>query len=125
MVPYRKQRNKGEMMDMESPDGEESARLLVGGNVFDGVADAARADLGILIRNGRIESVANVDDLLSDAQLGDTEVVDLAGAYVMPGLVNAHVHLGLELPGPTAGRLAHADNAQLAWHMAGEARRAV
>jgi N-acyl-D-aspartate/D-glutamate deacylase len=67
-------------------------RLVVaGGLVFDGFSDLpTRADLAI--EGGRVQSVADhIDPTPSDV------VVDARGAWVMPGLLDIHTHLDLEV----------------------------
>ncbi len=60
--------------------------LIRGGTVIDPSASGlARADVGVT--NGRITAVA--PDLAGQA----TELVDARGAYVVPGLVDFHVHV--------------------------------
>jgi dihydropyrimidinase len=46
------------------------------------------------IRNGRIAAV-----LGRDAEVGATEVIDAAGNLVLPGIIDAHVHLELPVSG--------------------------
>jgi cytosine/adenosine deaminase-related metal-dependent hydrolase len=63
--------------------------LFVNGQVFDGSgAPASPAD--IIVRGDRIESVRADDG--TPAEAGD-QVVDCAGATVMPGMVESHAHL--------------------------------
>lgn len=52
-------------------------------------------------------------------------VVDLAGAYVLPGLINCHVHFGLVLPGAQGERLRGETEAALALRMAANAHDAL
>ena len=55
-------------------------------------------DAAVLIEGKQIKAVGKATDF------GDSEGVqirDLGGRYVMPGLMNMHVHLGLSLPGAT------------------------
>src|SRR6185437_16669758 len=69
-------------------------QLLHGGNVFDGRDFVGARD--VLISDGVI---ADVDVGLSVGT--DVEVVDCSGRTVMPGLIDAHVHLawaGLDPP---------------------------
>ena len=67
---------------------------LVNGIVLDGTLDedgamAPHEGWAVLVDGDRIETVGE----LSTADLAGHELVDLAGAYVMPGLVNLHAHL--------------------------------
>ena len=48
-------------------------------------------DGGILIRDGKIDSVGPSDEI--EKNVGDAEVVDARGRVVMPGFVDAHTHL--------------------------------
>jgi imidazolonepropionase-like amidohydrolase len=50
------------------------------------------------------------------------EVIHAAGKWVVPGLMNMHVHLGLVLPGRQGAELANETDAELALRMAGNAR---
>jgi imidazolonepropionase len=48
-------------------------------------------DGGMLIRDGKIESVGPSDEI--EKNVSDAEVVDAGGRVVMPGFVDAHTHL--------------------------------
>ncbi len=63
--------------------------LLKNARVFDGRADRG-AGLAVRIRGGRIEAVGPVGEV---GAAGAAER-DLAGAFVMPGITDAHVHVG-------------------------------
>jgi imidazolonepropionase-like amidohydrolase len=64
---------------------------LVGARVVPIEADPV-PDGVVLIRDGRIEALGPADQVpVPD----DAEVVDAAGGWVLPGLVDAHVHLGV------------------------------
>jgi imidazolonepropionase-like amidohydrolase len=74
-----------------------------------------------LTQDGVIAAVGPVDDVLGAARAaGEPQIVDLDGAYLLPGLINMHTHLsdpsretGRELP------------VEFAFRMAGNARRTV
>ena len=51
--------------------------------------------------------------------------LDLDGAYLLPGLINCHVHFGLVLPGAEGERLRGESEAALALRMVGNAAAAV
>jgi imidazolonepropionase-like amidohydrolase len=63
---------------------------LIGANVVNVVEGSIQRNVTVLVRNGRIESIATA------APVGDDKyvTVDLRGRYVMPGLIDAHVHIG-------------------------------
>jgi imidazolonepropionase-like amidohydrolase len=63
--------------------------VIVGGIVFDGTGAAPR-DAAIRTRDGRIAAVGGRDEVSGER---DVEVIDAAGAFVMPGLIDCHVHL--------------------------------
>jgi imidazolonepropionase-like amidohydrolase len=91
--------------------------------VIDGTDRPPLPDAGIHIEGNRIRAVGPVDDVL--AAVLDPEVIDVAGAYVTPGLMNMHVHLGLSLPGTAGLALANETLPQLVLRMAGNARAAL
>jgi hypothetical protein len=63
---------------------------LVNGTVIDGRGGPARSGMTVLLRDGRIEA-------LLDAHRGalptDAQPIDVRGQYILPGLIDAHVHL--------------------------------
>lgn len=71
-------------------------------NVDDG---SIRTDAGILIRDGRIASTDSSDAIASSVKASQATIVDAQDAYIGPGLMNMHVHLGLSLPGDAGLRL--------------------
>jgi imidazolonepropionase-like amidohydrolase len=63
--------------------------VLLHANVIDGVSDAPLRDVTVVVTGGRIASVGR-----APAQLpAGAEVIDLAGQWVLPGLMDAHTHL--------------------------------
>ena len=75
----------------EAPD---RALLIDRAGVFDVRAGAMRPDTSVLVRAGRIEAVAPAAELNadSDAAAGAARI-DGAGLFVLPGLIDAHVHV--------------------------------
>ena len=63
-------------------------RVVRNANVFDSVTGALRPGSTIVIEGERIASVTQTPILVDDA-----EVIDAAGAVVLPGLIDAHVHV--------------------------------
>src|SRR6185437_11217125 len=63
--------------------------LLKNANLVDCVEPLARADTSVLIEDGRIREIRPSAQL---SQVGDAEVVDLAGDWLMPGLWDVHIH---------------------------------
>jgi imidazolonepropionase-like amidohydrolase len=62
---------------------------LVHCQVFDGVENAIRANATVLVSGGRIERIAKSDEDRPDGY----EVIDCAGNYLAPGLIDVHTHL--------------------------------
>jgi len=75
----------------QGPDG--GAVVLTGARLFDGTGSAPIEQSTLVIRNGRIEAVGAASDV---AVPGDAVRVDLSGKTILPGLVNAHGHLGAD-----------------------------
>ncbi|SNS41643.1 Imidazolonepropionase [Sphingomonas laterariae] len=73
---------------------------LVGGNVVDLSGKAPIRDAVLLVDGDRIVAVGPAATTPVPA---DAEIVQMRGKWLAPGLMNMHVHLGLNLPG--AGRL--------------------
>lgn len=65
--------------------------VLTNFTLIDGTGGAPVSDAALIIQEGRVSWVGGVADLNTPAR---AEVVDLGGKYVMPGLIDLHVHLG-------------------------------
>ena len=63
--------------------------LLKSGNLIDGTTDDIRKNMNILIHDGNIKAVTA--DLPND--ISDYEVIDCTDKYILPGLIDCHVHL--------------------------------
>lgn len=75
------------------------ATIFRAARVWDGVAASPLADGFVLVDDGRIGAVgrwAELEDSTSPgAALGAVSIVDCGDATLLPGLINAHVHLTL------------------------------
>lgn len=67
------------------------ARLLEGFTLIDGSGGDPLPGAGLLIRDGRIAWAGPLSGLPAEA--ADAERVDLEGRWVIPGLIDAHVHV--------------------------------
>lgn len=74
--------------------------LIRNGKVFDAVSAAVREGIDIEIENGNISYIGSprpVD--------GDVEVIDAAGKFIMPGIIDCHMHIGGIIGGGTLDRI--------------------
>ena len=86
-------------MGLEGLELSAQRTLLLNCTLIDPVAEPPPRDCAVLVEGGRIAAVGDPDDLASGA--ADAVSWDLGGAYLLPGLMNMHVHFGLVLPGMT------------------------
>ena len=63
--------------------------ILTNANLIDCVAPTPQKNASVVIENGRISEIVGEG---RKAQTGDAQIIDLAGAYLMPGLWDVHVH---------------------------------
>ncbi len=93
---------------------------LVDGFVVQLDGKAPIADAVVLIKGERITAVGSAAKL--DIPEG-AEIISVNGAYLIPGLMNMHIHLGLVLPGSSAAELANETEGELTLRMAENARK--
>ncbi|HXV61444.1 MAG TPA: amidohydrolase family protein [Vicinamibacteria bacterium] len=89
---------------------------LAGATLLDLDGGPPISDAVVVIEDDRIRAIG------SSIPEG-AEVIRADGTYLIPGLINVHVHLGLVLPGSMAAELANETEAELALRMAANARR--
>jgi imidazolonepropionase-like amidohydrolase len=66
-------------------------QAFVGATIFDGTGSSPVPDAVLLVRDGRVEAVGpRATTEIPEA----AQVIDLTGRYVIPGLINAHGHVG-------------------------------
>ena len=64
---------------------------LVGATLIDGTGGPALTDAVVVVRRGRIESVGQRAGFELPRK---TREVDVSGRWIIPGLIDAHAHLG-------------------------------
>ena len=63
-----------------------------GATLIDGTGAAPRENSLIVIRDGRVVSVAEATDAAVATLPPGTQVIGVSGKWIMPGLIDAHVH---------------------------------
>ncbi len=92
---------------------------IVGANVVDLNGGESLANAVVLIEGDRFVGVGSA----SSTQIpNDATVIRADGMWLLPGLMNMHVHFGLVLPGAAGAALANETEAELALRMAASAR---
>lgn len=99
-----------------------SVVALRNANVVDVDTGKAQSGAVVLVADGKIQAVGNASSVTIPA---GAKVVDMQGKYLVPGLMNMHVHLGLKLPGLEGLQLANENLASQALRMASNARRSL
>ena len=92
---------------------------LVGGTVVGIDGGPALKDATVLIAGERISQIGRAD---STPIPPGAKVIAMTGRWLIPGLTNAHVHLGLKLPGSAGDSLALETDTEEVLRMAGNAR---
>ena len=74
--------------------------LLTNARVVDGTGAPPLEAAAVLVQAGRIARIGAASDAVSEG----ATVVDLAGRTLLPGLIDAHVHVtSFDLPAPLKG----------------------
>ena len=92
---------------------------LVGGTVVAVDGGPAIQNATVLIAGERISQIGPAD---STAIPAGAKIITMTGRWLMPGLMNMHVHLGLKLPGAAGNSLATESDTEEVLRMAGNAR---
>lgn len=98
------------------------AVAIVGGNVVDVVSGNPIRNAVVVIEGNRISAVGPAGSVSVPA---GAERIDAAGRWLIPGLVNMHVHFGLALPSREGADLAGETDADLVLRMAMNARKSL
>ena len=98
------------------------ATAIVGGTVVDLEGKAPIENAVILVEGERITAIGEAGKVkIPDG----AEQIDTGGSWLIPGLMNMHVHLGLVLPGKMKAELYDESEAALALRMAANARESL
>ncbi|WP_157219977.1 amidohydrolase family protein [Flavisphingomonas formosensis] len=99
-----------------------SVTALVGGTVVDVDSGRETPDTTILVQDGRISQIGASSGVAVPA---GAKIVSMKGKWLIPGLMNMHVHLGLKLPGAQGAALANETDPEEVLRMADNARRSL
>ena len=102
-----------------TPAASAHVTAITGASVVMLDGSAPIKDAVVIIEGDRIVAVGPAASTKVPA---GAEVIRAAGKWIVPGLMNMHVHLGLVLPGRQGAELANETDAELALRMAGNAR---
>jgi imidazolonepropionase-like amidohydrolase len=80
-----------------APPGADAVVLVHAGRLLDRPGEAPRGASTVLIRNGKIEAIR--DGFLDAASQPGARVIDLRDKFVLPGLIDSHVHLDSDRAG--------------------------
>jgi imidazolonepropionase-like amidohydrolase len=97
-------------------------KALVGGTIVDLNGGRSLGNAVVLVDGDRITAIGSADDVSIPAH---AETIDVSGTWLIPGLMNMHVHLGLVLPGKMAVELAEETEGELTLRMAQAARESL
>jgi imidazolonepropionase-like amidohydrolase len=85
------------------PQAQPSRTVLVqAGQLLDRPGHPARGPSTLVIRDGRVVEVLNGHAGADRAEFAGSEVIDLRGRFVLPGLIDSHVHLTSDTGGVAA-----------------------
>ena len=71
--------------------------VLTGATLIDGNGGAALNDAAVYVEGERIAWVGSAADLpppsVPPSQWGEVEQIDVSGKWLMPGIIDAHIHI--------------------------------
>ena len=102
--------------------GGSDVKAIVGANVVDIDGGEPIRDAVVVIEGERISAIGPASS--TQVPTG-AEVIHADGMWLVPGLMNMHVHFGLKLPGKMAAELANEKDAELALRVAYNARQSL
>jgi len=88
-------------------DNRKHILVIQNGTLIDGSGREAAANEAIVIEGNHIRSVGPLPEDVHLADTDNVEIIDAAGKWVMPGLIDAHTHLSYgnpKLPGEARGK---------------------
>lgn len=77
-------------MDKSAGTRNKKTVMLQGVNLIDGLTNSFREDVTILVENGIITNIGSKNDVQIPSE---AQVLELSGKTVIPGLIDAHLHL--------------------------------
>jgi imidazolonepropionase-like amidohydrolase len=89
---------RADVLSVPAPAPAAGDLIVLGGRLWDGTGDEARANPGILIRNGTILAVGSFDAAAAEASGAEILALD-DGAFIMSGLFDLHAHYAVDLFG--------------------------
>jgi imidazolonepropionase-like amidohydrolase len=89
------------------------ATLVKAGRLLDPRTGNALSPVAVLIENGKIKEIGAPSRVEADAPAG-AAVIDLGGATVLPGLIDCHTHLFLDIVVPPEEELRRHANGEFA-----------
>ena len=84
---------------LAAPPAAEGRLYVLNARLFDGTGAPVREAAAVLVEEGRVARVGASADAVPEG----ARVVDLEGRTLLPGLIDAHVHLAGEAPRPARG----------------------
>jgi imidazolonepropionase-like amidohydrolase len=84
----------------------DAVTIYKGATLIDGVTNTPKKNMAIVVRGERIEAVEPASELAAAA---GSKVVDVTGLYVLPGLINTHIHIATDTTREEALRLMRRD----------------
>lgn len=82
------------LISCTSPTDSDDLTIFTNGAIWDGVSDSLLTNHSLIIENGRIKEIMAIDDPGFPSR---GEFIDLEGGFLIPGLINAHGHVGVAL----------------------------